>query len=197
MAGSVVPAPASASPSGFRIRRRDERWRARRATWLVLVVGALLPVLCGARDAGGGAGARHPEAVRLIEQADARAQRGDYAPALDTYLEALDLVPAPYTALPECTRLLGSIGETLFRLGHHEQARAALSDTMHCPGAIGTPGLHLRLGQALFELGNLERANDELARAYLAGGREIFEGEDAKYFEHLKTVLRPPASGEW
>jgi hypothetical protein len=32
---------------------------------------------------------------------------------------------------------------------------------MHCPGAIGNPFIHLRLGQAQFELGNLEPASGE------------------------------------
>jgi hypothetical protein len=65
---------------------------------------------------------------------------------------------------------------------------------MHCPGAIGNPFLHLRLGQCQFELGNLDRAGDELARAYMGAGNEIFVGAE-KYFEFLKTRLKPPPGG--
>jgi hypothetical protein len=66
---------------------------------------------------------------------------------------------------------------------------------MHCPKAIGNPFLHLRLGQCQFELGNLDRAADELARAYMGAGLEIFDSEDAKYFEFLKMRMAPPSDG--
>lgn len=65
---------------------------------------------------------------------------------------------------------------------------------MRCPEAIGNPFLHLRLGQCQFEVGNLDRAVDELASAYLGAGEEIYEGAD-KYFEFLKTRLKPPTVG--
>ena len=61
--------------------------------------------------------------------------------------------------------------------------------------AIGNPFLHLRLGQCHFELGNLDGAADELARAYMSAGDEIFVGAD-KYFAFLKTRLEAPP-GEW
>ena len=65
---------------------------------------------------------------------------------------------------------------------------------VHCPDAIGNPFLHLRLGQCQFELDSLDRAADELARAYLGAGSDIFEGAD-KYFAFLKTRLKPPLGG--
>jgi hypothetical protein len=60
--------------------------------------------------------------------------------------------------------------------------------------AIGNPFLHLRLGQCQFELGNFDRAADELTRAHVGAGAEIFEGAD-KYFTFLKTRLNPPPVG--
>ena len=62
---------------------------------------------------------------------------------------------------------------------------------MRCPGAIGNPFIHLRLGQAQFELKNLGRAKDDLARAYMGGGDEIFKDEDRKYLHFIKEILRP------
>lgn len=61
---------------------------------------------------------------------------------------------------------------------------------MHCPGAIGNPFVHLRLGQAQFELGDMTRAADELARAYMGAGDEIFEEQDPKYLAFLKTKIQ-------
>jgi hypothetical protein len=62
---------------------------------------------------------------------------------------------------------------------------------MYCPGAIGNPLIHLRLGQVQYELENFAKSKDELMRAYMCQGIEIFDGEDEKYFNFLKkeTVL--------
>ena len=59
---------------------------------------------------------------------------------------------------------------------------------MRCPDAIGNPFIHLRLGQTQFELGNKDRAADELMRAYMGAGAEIFVGEAPKYLQYLGIV---------
>jgi hypothetical protein len=46
--------------------------------------------------------------------------------------------------------------------------------------------VHLRLGEDLFELKQKEKALDHLLRAYMLEGKEIFDGEDEKYFEFLR-----------
>lgn len=139
----------------------------------------------------------HERVQALSAQGDASAEQGRYREAVDRYVEALGLLPEPITDWEAATWLLAAIGDAHFLAGEYEHARAALADAMHCPDAIGNPFLHLRLGQSQFELGNLERADDELTRAYMGGGPDIFEHEDPKYFAHLKTVLNPPADGDW
>ena len=139
----------------------------------------------------------HKKVAQLSKEGDEQAEGGHYREAVEKYIEALDLLPEPKTDWEACTWLLAAIGDANFKSKNYEHARAALSDAMHCPGAIGNPFIHLRLGQSQFELGNMQRANDELARAYMGAGKEIFDQEDPKYFSHLKTVLLPPASGEW
>ena len=47
---------------------------------------------------------------------------------------------------------------------------------MRCSDALGNPFIHLQLGQCQFELGNEQIAADELTRAYVAEGNDIFEG---------------------
>jgi tetratricopeptide (TPR) repeat protein len=143
-----------------------------------------------------------PESVRkkiesLSGEGDALARKKNYREAVQKYIDALNLLPEPKTDWEACTWLLTAIGDTNFMAGAYEQARAALSDAMHCPGAIGNPFIHLRLGESQLELGNKERAADELARAYMGAGKKIFESEDPKYFSFLKTVLKPPADGQW
>jgi tetratricopeptide (TPR) repeat protein len=139
----------------------------------------------------------HVQITNLSEEGDALAEQARYREAIERYIAALGLLPEPKFDWEACTWLLAAIGDANFRGRNYEQAKVSLSDAMHCPGAIGNPFIHLRLGQAQFELGNLERAADELARAYMGGGKEIFSEDDPKYFAFLKTVLKPPASGEW
>ena len=55
----------------------------------------------------------------------------------------------------------------------------------------------MRLGQCEFELGNMQRAVDELLRAYMGAGIEIFQTEHPKYFAFLTENVKPPASGIW
>ncbi|HZL90999.1 MAG TPA: hypothetical protein VFB96_21720 [Pirellulaceae bacterium] len=125
---------------------------------------------------------------------DDLAAQGNYADALAQYWAAWDLLPEPKTDWDAATWILAAIGDANFLAGDFVAGRDNLSTAMHCPDAIGNPFLHLRLGQCQFELGNLDRAADELTRAYMGGGADVFEGA-SKYFDFLKTKLKPPPGG--
>jgi tetratricopeptide (TPR) repeat protein len=125
--------------------------------------------------------------TRLTGQGDELVETGEYRQALALYLKALDLVPDPIDEWEASTWIFAAIGDCYFLLRDFENARAAFNDAMHCPGAIGNPFLHLRLGQSQLEIGNDVRAADELMRAYMGGGPEIFEDEDGKYLAFLRT----------
>ncbi len=92
---------------------------------------------------------------------------------------------------------MAALGDLYFQARNYDQAVQVLSDAMHCTGAIGNPFLHLRLGQSQFELGNHERAADELCRAYMGAGSDIFAAEDERYFSFLKTRMATPQGGRW
>jgi hypothetical protein len=83
--------------------------------------------------------------------------------------------------------LLAAIGDAAFLGAWYGSARKALDYAMTCPGAIENPFLHLRRGQVALEQGDEEVAANELMRAYMAEGREIFESEDGKYLAFLET----------
>ncbi|WP_334043796.1 hypothetical protein [Burkholderia ambifaria] len=123
----------------------------------------------------------------LSEAGDALVEDGDYAGALEKYWQAFDLLPEPKTNWEAGTWLMAAIGDTNFHQADYEAGRDNLGHAMHFPDAIGNPFLHLRLGQCQFELGNLDRAADELMRAYMGGGPELFEDEDDKYLRFLAT----------
>ena len=131
----------------------------------------------------------------LCQEGDALAGEEDYATALEKYWEAWDLLPEPATDWQAATWLLGAIGDANFHNEDYTAGRDNLSLAMHCPEGIGNPFLHLRLGQCQFELDQLEPAADELTRAYMGAGEEIFADEDPKYFAFLKTRLKPPQGG--
>lgn len=126
----------------------------------------------------------------LCEQGDALAGDGDYGPALVNYWRAFDLLPDPKTDWEAGTWILAAVGDACFFSGDFEAGRDNLSAAMHFPGAIGNPFLHLRLGQCQYELGNLDRAADELLRAYTLVGQQLFEEEDPRYFTFLKTRIK-------
>lgn len=130
----------------------------------------------------------------LCKQGDELAASYDFPAALERYWSAWDLLPEPRTEWKAATWILAAIGDANFLDGDYAAGRDNLSMAMHCPDAIGNPFLHLRLGQCQFELGDLDRAADELARAYMGGGSDIFDGED-EYFDFLKTRLQPPPDG--
>jgi len=47
----------------------------------------------------------------------------------------------------------------------------------------------LRLGQVYFELNDVDKAADNLTRAYMGDGLRVFEGQDVKYLDFLKTKI--------
>jgi hypothetical protein len=123
------------------------------------------------------------------------ANAGKYVEAIPLYWKAWDLLPAPKQNWNPALWLLGAIGDANFRHHDYTACRDNLSVAMHIPGAIGNPFLHLRLGQCQFELRNMDRAADELARAYIPEGKAIFQKDDSKYLVFIKSTLRPPPSG--
>jgi tetratricopeptide (TPR) repeat protein len=131
----------------------------------------------------------------LSERGNELAEDGSASAALLSFEEAWDILPEPKTTWEAARWLLAAIGDMQFQLGEYEAAQETLALAMHTPDAIGNPFLHLRLGQAQFELGNETRAADELARAYLLEGTRIFADDDPKYLKFIKSKLRPPDGG--
>ena len=130
----------------------------------------------------------HEEIVRLCQQGDQLTETGAYDEAIKLYSDAWRLLPEPQQQWDAALWLLAAIGDASFLSRKFEDARNALQFCMlHCPDALGNPFLHLRLGQAQFELQELDIAADELMRAYMGAGNDIFASEDPKYRDFLAT----------
>jgi hypothetical protein len=69
-------------------------------------------------------------------------------------------------------------------------------------GPVGNPIFHLRVGQSLWTRAEVEgespadAAVDDLARALICGGVEMYSGEDPKFLDAVTRVLDPPVGFE-
>lgn len=128
---------------------------------------------------------------RLISEhcaeGDRRAEANQFESAIAAYNEAWKLVPEPKNEWKASTWILAAIGDACFLGGFKTSAREALEYAITCPDGLGNPFLHLRLGQVLFDASELDAAADELIRAYMGGGREIFAAEPPHYLEFLSS----------
>ncbi|HEY0648749.1 hypothetical protein [Phenylobacterium sp.] len=133
--------------------------------------------------------ALHAQIEALCAEGDRLAEARMFEDAIARYNAAWRLVPEPKTNWNASTWVLAAIGDACFLGGFQTSAREAFEYAMHCPDGIGNPFLHLRLGQVLFDAGEQDRAADELARAYMGAGNEIFADQDCRYLEFLRTRM--------
>jgi hypothetical protein len=128
----------------------------------------------------------------LCAQARTFAREENFDMAIVRYCEAFGLLPMPVERWPIANSILTAIADAYFRTGYYKNAADTLIKAMHTPGAIQNPFIRLRRGQIAFESGQLANAEQEMAAAYILEGRNIFEGEDPKYWAFLEPKLFPP-----
>jgi len=120
-------------------------------------------------------------------QGDSLAEARKFEDAIAEYHKAWRLIPDPKNDWEAATWVLAAIADSAYLGGYATTAREAIEYGMTCPGAIGNPFMHLRFGQILFDNNEKDRAADELMRAYMGGGLEIFALADSKYLSFLKS----------
>ena len=135
---------------------------------------------------------------QLQYELDMRAEEGnkcfdnnEYDKALEIWKKALDLIPEPKKNFSEAVWFLTSIGDIYFIQEKYEEAFNNFEDAKNnlSGDGINNPFILLRLGQSALELGKKELATENLLRAYMLEGKEIFEEDDKKYFEFLKSKI--------
>jgi len=80
--------------------------------------------------------------------------------------------------------------EKEFSKKNYKQALSLINDCLNFDKGINDARLYLRKGQCLFELKDFKNSADSLTRAYMIEGNDIFEKEDIKYLEFLKTKVK-------
>lgn len=131
----------------------------------------------------------HAKIKLLCKEGDDLAGQKLFAEARAKYIGALKLLPDQRSDWEASTWIYVAIGDTHFYAGNFEKVMKCFFNAVQCPGGLGNPYVHLRLGQAYFELENLEKAADELTRAYMGGGMEVFMEDDPKYLSFLETRI--------
>jgi len=129
----------------------------------------------------------HREIKRHCARGDVLAEERRFEDAIAAYNEAWRLIPEPKSDWHASTWVLAAIADSAYLGGYLTTARESLEHGMRCPGALGNPFMHLRLGQVLFDQNHTDRAADELMRAYMGAGADIFSTEDPKYLAFLGT----------
>ena len=132
----------------------------------------------------------HNTILSLCAKGDALVAQRQFEKAFSFYREALNLVPNPVEEWEATTWILAVIGDLYFSAGNIEKSARSFEDAILCPGGLGNPFIHLRLGECYFEMGRFDHSADELVRAYMGAGREIFQKENPKYLQHLKTRIK-------
>jgi len=114
----------------------------------------------------------------------------DLTMAIGSYNKALELLPDPKHSWEQATWLFSSIGDAYWELRKFEASYDAFFNALKCPGGIGNPFIHLRVGQLQTEFGNSEKARDELIRAYMGAGEDIFQDQNPKYLAKISDLIQ-------
>jgi len=112
---------------------------------------------------------------------------GNYDKAILAFENALKLLPEPKAQWEAYTWLKASIGDAHFQSNRFSECSESEFDALNGPDAMENPFIHLRLGQALFELGHMERAESELLQAYMLEGKVIFSEDNPKYEKFMSS----------
>ena len=111
----------------------------------------------------------------------------DLKAAIRKFYSAWTLLPKPQTDWEQAGWILTALGDAYFIKGDYDNGCEALSSALHCPNAKGNPIIHLRLGQCYFELGELDRAQEQFQWVKQQGAEDLFAKEHNKYLQLLLT----------
>ncbi|PUA29850.1 MAG: hypothetical protein B0W54_04665 [Cellvibrio sp. 79] len=132
----------------------------------------------------------YAEITSLSKQGDHLAKLNKYEEAKSMYVSALKLLPGDKNIWEAATWLYVAIGDTHFHLRNYDKCFKCFYNAVQCPEGLGNPFIHLRLGQMYYEQGDFEKASDELIRAHMGAGLDIFMEDDPKYLSFLETKIK-------
>ncbi|WP_375580450.1 tetratricopeptide repeat protein [Marivirga tractuosa] len=131
----------------------------------------------------------YDQVVAFSTEGDALMESSKYEEAIDSYHRALELLPEPKSSWEAFTWLSVAIGDVYFETDDYESALIRFKTAQKGAEALDNPFIYLRIGQCAYELANKQQAIDNLLRAYMLDGIDIFEDEDVKYINYLKSSI--------
>lgn len=131
----------------------------------------------------------HADIAALCKQGDDLAREGHLEEGKNKYVAALRLLPENHREWEAATWIYAAIGDVHFQMKNYDKAFKCFYNAAQCPKGLGNPYIHLRLGQLYYEQERLDKAADELTRAYMGAGIAIFMEDDPKYLEFLETKI--------
>jgi tetratricopeptide (TPR) repeat protein len=133
---------------------------------------------------------------RLLAEGEECADEGRDAEALARFQAAWDLLPEPKAECEPALRVLAAIADSYFHLGNWPACYKTLQTAVkNWDVALENPFIRLRMGQSLFEMGDLREAGNWMVPAYVTEGKRLFEDEEPKYLAFVKAQLAPPPGG--
>ncbi|MFT7561569.1 MAG: tetratricopeptide (TPR) repeat protein [Flavobacteriales bacterium] len=123
---------------------------------------------------------------QLCDTGDQCAENQDFSQANVHYLEALAVLPEPANQWEQGAWVYGSLGETYFHQQDFTQMLENFEAALSCPQGADNPFIHLRLGQAYFEVTELDKAKACFKQVVSMASEEVFADEDSKYLALLK-----------
>jgi tetratricopeptide (TPR) repeat protein len=133
--------------------------------------------------------ALHQQIVDLCKEGDALASAGNPEDAKQKYITALKLLPGEPGQWEVATWIYVALGDVHFHSQNFDKAFKCFYNAVQCPGGLGNPYIHLRLGQLYFEKKSVDKATDEFTRAYMGGGVNIFTEDEPNDLEFLETKI--------
>ena len=137
---------------------------------------------------------------------DEAMSENEWDDAFSCYCSAWELLceDKPEHGAHEAFWLIASWANASFMSGDFQDCLERLNESLEIFGdrdlVVGNPFFHLRVGQCMYELAESDEKRtdasgaviENLARALICGGIEIFEQEEQKYLESVLAILDPP-----
>lgn len=127
--------------------------------------------------------------MESLEKGDFLVDRGILKEALKKYIEALEHIPTPKNDYEIALHVYTALGDCYFNLKDFQNSCNNYNEALKCPDGLSHGYIWLGLGESYFELHEESKAQDALMSAYMLEGKEIFNGEEDKYFDLIKPGI--------
>jgi tetratricopeptide (TPR) repeat protein len=123
----------------------------------------------------------------LMRDGLALAKQGRHQDGVPLFKKAWELLPEPKYEWDISQITLYRMAKFFRDAQLFGEAHAWIDQVAKCPGQLGDGKAELIKGTIYFAAGEMDSAFEWLDKAYQASGKRVFQGEDPKYLNFLKT----------